>query len=79
MDQINHIIPELFLSISIMTLLMIGVFYKNSSNFIYQSSLVVLLISFFLIFINPIDKSLFLFNNSYKIDYLSSLMKSQLL
>ena len=76
MDQINHIIPELFLSISIMTLLMIGVFYKNSSNFIYQSSLVVLLISFFLIFIGPIDKSLFLFNNSYKIDFFSSLMKN---
>ena len=76
MDQINYIIPELFLSISIMILLMIGVFYKNSSNLIYQSSLVVLLISFFLIFTNPIDKSIFLFNNSIKIDYLSSLMKS---
>ena len=75
MDQINHIIPELYLSISIMGLLMIGVFYKNCANFIYQSSLVVLLIAFILIFINPIDKSLFLFNNSYKIDYLSSLMK----
>ena len=57
MDQINHIIPELYLSISIMGLLMIGVFYKNCANFIYLSSLVVLLNSFILIFIKQIDNS----------------------
>ena len=33
MDQLNLIIPELFLSVSIMILLMIGVFYKNSFKF----------------------------------------------
>ena len=32
MNVINYIIPELFISISIMGLLMIGVFKKNSEN-----------------------------------------------
>ena len=76
MNEINHIIPELFLSISILTLLMIGVFYKNKSNFIYQSSLVVILITFFLIISSLTDQSYYEFNNTYKIDYFSSIMKS---
>ena len=32
--DINLILPEIFLSLSIMTLLMIGVFKKNSTKFI---------------------------------------------
>ena len=75
MDQINYIFPELFLSISIMALLMLGAFYKNSSNLIYQSSLIVFLITFLLIFNFPMEKNINLFNNSYKIDYFSILMK----
>ena len=76
MTNLSFIFPEIFLSISIMVLLMVGVFYKNSSNFIYQSSLVIVLVTFLLIFNYPIDQSIFLFNFSYKIDYFSSLMKS---
>ena len=75
MDQINYIFPELFLSISIMALLMLGAFYKNSSNLIYQSSLIVFLITFLLIFNFPMEININLFNNSYKIDYFSILMK----
>ena len=75
MGQINYIFPELFLSISIMALLMLGAFYKNSSNLIYQSSLIVFLITFLLIFNFPMEKNINLFNNSYKIDYFSILMK----
>ena len=75
MDQINYIFPELFLSISIMALLMLGAFRKNSANLVYQSSLIVFLITFLLIFNFPTEKSINLFNNSYKIDYFSILMK----
>ncbi len=75
MINLNFIYSELFLAISIMTLLIIGVFKKNSSNLIYNLSIMTLLICLALIFNYPIDENINLFNNSYKIDYLSSFMK----
>jgi len=75
MDQLNLIIPELFLTISIMILLMIGVFYKNSFNLIFKLSTIVLLVTFILLFNHSVDTSAKLFNNSYTIDYLSLFMK----
>jgi len=75
MDQLNLIIPELFLTISIMILLMIGVFYKNSFNLIFKLSMIVLLATFILLFNHSVDTSAKLFNNSYTIDYLSLFMK----
>ena len=76
MDQLNLIIPELFLTISIMILLMIGVFYKNSFNLIFKLSMIVLLATFILLFNHSVDTSAKLFNNSYTIDYLSLFMKA---
>jgi NADH-quinone oxidoreductase subunit N len=58
-----------------MILLIIGVFKKNSSNLIYNLSIISLLICLALIFNFPINENIELFNNSYKIDYLSSFMK----
>ena len=75
MDQLNLIIPELFLTTSIMILLMIGVFYKNSFNLIYKLSVITLLATFILLFNHSIDTSTRLFNNSYIIDYFSLFMK----
>ncbi len=75
MDQLNLIIPELFLTTSIMILLMIGVFYKNSFNLIYKLSVIILLATFILLFNHSIDTSTRLFNNSYTIDYFSLFMK----
>ena len=75
MDQLNLIIPELFLTTSIMILLMIGVFYKNSFNLIYKLSVITLLATFILLFNHSIDTSIKLFNNSYTIDYFSLFMK----
>tara|TARA_Y100001970_G_scaffold178219_1_gene217070 strand:- start:3423 stop:4838 length:1416 start_codon:yes stop_codon:yes gene_type:complete len=75
MINLNFIYSELFLAISIMSLLIIGVFKKNSSNLIYNLSIMTLLICLALIFNYPIDENINLFNNSYKIDYLSSFMK----
>ena len=76
MDQLNFIIPELFLITSIMILLMIGVFYKNSFNLIYKLSVIILLATFILLFNHSIDTSIRLFNNSYAIDYFSLFMKA---
>ena len=75
MVNLNFIYSELFLAISIMVLLMIGVFKKNSSILIYNLSIISLLASLALIFNFPINENTELFNDSYKIDYLSSLMK----
>ena len=75
MVNLNFIYPEIFLSISIMALLIIGVFKKNSSNLIFNLSIISLLGSLALIFNFPINTNIELFNNSYKIDYLSSFMK----
>ena len=49
MDQLNLIIPELFLTTSIMILLMLGVFYKNSFNLIFKLSTIVLLAHIYII------------------------------
>ena len=75
MTDLNFIYSELFLSITIMSLLIIGVFKKNSSNLIYNLSIISLLGCLALIFSFPINENAELFNNSYKIDYLSSFMK----
>ena len=75
MTNLNFIYSEIFLAISIMALLIIGVFKKNSSNLIYNLSIVSLLGCLALIFNFPINENIELFNGSYKIDYLSSFMK----
>ena len=75
MNDLNLIFPEIFLSIFIMFLLLLGVYKKNSSNLVYSLSIVSLIIILFLNF-NNFDSSKFhLFNNGYKIDYLSIFMK----
>jgi len=75
MINLNFIYSEIFLCLSIMILLIIGVFKKNSSNLIYNLSIISLLICLALIFNFPISENVELFRNSYKIDYLSSFMK----
>jgi len=75
MDNLNFIYPELFNALSIMFLLILGVFKKNSSNLIYNLSIVSLFVTLGLIFSFPIQTEINLFNESYKIDYLSTFMK----
>ena len=76
MDNLNLAYPEIFISLSIMFLLMLGVFKKNSSTLIYNLSIISLFGTLVLIFNHPLETNISLFNNSYKIDYLSSFMKS---
>ncbi len=76
MINIEFIFPEIFLSLSIMFLLILGVFKKNSSKLIQNISLIVLLITAVITLNETFGTSqMFLFNNSMVIDYLSSFMK----
>ena len=75
MINLNFIYSEIFICLAIMILLIIGVFKKNSSYLIYNLSILSLFICLALILNFPIYANVELFNNSYKIDYLSSFMK----
>ena len=76
MSNLELVFPEIFLSLSIMLLLIIGVFKKNSSNLIQNISLIVLLVTAVITFNETLDiEETSLFNNSIIIDYLSSFMK----
>ena len=76
MMNLDLIFPEIFLSLSIMFLLMIGVFKKNSEKLVYNLSIISLIILLALVVnLFSINEKLIL-NDSYKIDSLSSFMKS---
>jgi NADH-quinone oxidoreductase subunit N len=75
MDRLDLVLPEIFISLSVMFLLVFGVFKKKSSNIVYNLSIFSLIITAVLIFNNPFNKNVNLFNESYIIDYLSSYMK----
>tara|TARA_B100001121_G_scaffold211729_1_gene185451 strand:- start:3597 stop:5012 length:1416 start_codon:yes stop_codon:yes gene_type:complete len=76
MINLGLIFPEIFLSLSIMLLLMIGVFKKNSERLIYNLSTITLLILLALVINLFSVNETFIFNESYKIDSLSLFMKS---
>ena len=76
MMNLDLIFPEIFLSLAIMSLLMIGVFKKNSEKLVYNLSTIILVILLALVInLFSIDET-FVFNESYKIDNLSIFMKS---
>ena len=76
MENLQLVFPEIFLSLSIMFLLILGVFKNNSAKLIQNISLVILLITAVITFNETISISeAKLFNNSVVIDYLSSFMK----
>ena len=76
MNNIDFISPEIFISLAIMFLLILGVFKKKSSNIIHYLSIISLLITEILILNNPSDTIITLFSGSFIIDNLSSFMKS---
>ena len=76
MVNLELIFPEIFLSLSIMFLLILGVFKKNSSKIVQNISLIILLITAVITFNETLGvKQTLLFNGSIIIDYLSSFMK----
>ena len=76
MENLELVLPEIFLSLSIMFVLILGVFKKDSSKIIQNISLIVLLVTA-VITLNEtmVINEITLFNNSVIIDYLSSFMK----
>ena len=76
MENLVLVLPEVFISLSIMFLLILGVFKKNSSKLIQNISLIVLLITAVIIFNETFGiEEIILFNGSVIVDYLSSFMK----
>ena len=76
MINLELVFPEIFLSLSIMFLLILGVFKKNSSKLIQNISLIILLITSVITFNETLGiNETLLFNKSIIIDYLSSFMK----
>ena len=75
MINLELVFSEIFLSLSIMALLLIGVYKKNSANMIYNLSVVSLVIMLTLNLNLLSSKDVTLFGNGYKIDFMSSFMK----
>ena len=74
MHSIIYILPEIFLSLLIMFLLMLGVFIKKSFNLVYLLAILGLIFSIALVLNQP-DEIIKIFNESYIIDKLSIFMK----
>jgi len=76
MENINLILPEIFISLSIMFLLILGVYKKEGTKLTFNISLLVLLITAIITFNETFAISrTTLFNDSVVIDYMASLMK----
>ena len=74
MQTIVYILPELFLSLAIMFLLMLGVFIKKSFKLIYLLTILSFLFGIILVLNQP-NEITKIFNESYIIDGLSIFMK----
>ena len=75
MENFQYILPEIFISVSIMLFLLVGVFKKNSASLIYNLSNISLVILLALIINLSSLNTIYLFNESYLIDNLSNYMK----
>ena len=76
MSNLQLVFPEIFLSLSIMFLLIFGVFKNKSSKLILNFSSLILLITAVITFNETINLvGVKIFNNSIIIDYLSTFMK----
>ncbi len=74
MNTLLYILPEIFLSITIMSLLMTGVFIKKSFKLVYLLTIASLVFVIVLVLNHP-SQTIKVFNESYIIDQLSVFMK----
>ena len=74
MPDIKFLIPEIFLSVSIFSLLMIGVFIKNSFQIIYRLSILVIFLIILLI-LSGENETIKIFNESFVVDKFSTYLK----
>tara|TARA_Y100000590_G_scaffold349757_1_gene401381 strand:- start:447 stop:1859 length:1413 start_codon:yes stop_codon:yes gene_type:complete len=75
MQTIIYILPELFLSLSVMSLLMVGVFVKKSFKLINLLTIFSLVFATALV-LNQTNEVTKIFNDAYIIDNLSTFMKT---
>ena len=78
MIEIKYLAPEIFLIISIFSLLCIGVFIKKSFNIIYRLSMIIIF-SILLIILTGNLESIKIFKNSINVDNFSKFMKCLIL
>tara|TARA_Y100000590_G_scaffold448225_1_gene584566 strand:+ start:1063 stop:2475 length:1413 start_codon:yes stop_codon:yes gene_type:complete len=74
MQTIIYLLPELFLSFALMTLLMLGVFIKKSFKLVNLLTILSLIFAIALV-LNQSNEVIKIFNGSYVIDKLSIFMK----
>ena len=73
-NSLNILLPEIFLTLSIFSLLMLGVFLKNSFNLIFNLSSIIIILTIAIIFNRPsIEEKIFL--NSFTRDSFSNFFK----
>ena len=77
-ENLNILLPELFLTISIFTILMIGVFVKNSFNLVFYLSSIIILLTIFII-LNSSNQTEKIFLESFIRDSFSNFFKIVLL
>jgi NADH-quinone oxidoreductase subunit N len=76
MENFNLILPEIFIALSIMFLLILGVFKKDSSKLIFNTSQLILLITAVITINETFSVNrVTIFKDSVVIDHMSSLMK----
>ena len=78
MIEIKYLAPEIFLVISIFSLLSVGVYLKNSFNIIFRLSTIIILVTLLILLTSDIE-NIKIFNNSIIIDDFSSFIKSLIL
>ena len=74
MNTIIYILPELFLSLAIISILMLGVFIKKSFKLVNLLTILSLIFTIALV-LNQSNEITKIFNGSYIIDELSTFMK----
>ena len=74
MIDFQNIYPEIFLIMSTLSLLMIGVFFKNSFALVKKITIFSLIICIPLVYVN-FGNQILVFNNSYSINVFSNLLK----
>ncbi len=73
-NNLNILIPEIFLSLSIFSILMIGVFIKNSFNLIFNLTSLIIIITISIILAEP-SNEVKIFSNSFIRDAFSNYFK----
>ena len=73
-NNLNILLPEIFLALSIFSVLMIGVFTKNSFNLVFNSTSIIILITIAIIF-NSTSNTEKIFLDSFSRDSFSNFFK----